>query len=229
MVAGSRIERRLPSRCAARTTDARRASSTARARPRSRRRSRGRRRVRRRRGGCRRGGARRCSARIAAGIAARRDELRRTIALEAGKPIKTARSRSTAPLHVQDRGRGGEADLRRDRPARLAAGQRGPARACPPRPARPDRRDHAVQLPAQPRRAQGRAGARRGQSDRAPAGIADAGQRAASSAGSCSRRAGPRTGSRSCPSTTDDARAARRGRPDQAADVHRQPGGRLGR
>ena len=63
--------------------------------------------------------------RISAGIAERREELARTIALEAGKPIKTARVEvDRAVVHLPDRGRGGETELRRGRPARLAARER---------------------------------------------------------------------------------------------------------
>jgi acyl-CoA reductase-like NAD-dependent aldehyde dehydrogenase len=56
---------------------------------------------------------------ISTGIAARREDFARTIALEAGKPIKTARPGRSRDLHLQGSGRGIEAHLRRDRPARL--------------------------------------------------------------------------------------------------------------
>ena len=131
-------------------------------------------------------------------------------------------------LHVQRRRRGDEADLRRDRAARLGARDRGAHGSRPPRPAGADRRHHALQLPAQPRRAQGRPGARRREPDHRAPRVADAGERAHGSARSCSRPAGPQDGIAVVPSSTDGRRAARRGRPDQAAHLHGQPGRRLG-
>ena len=99
-------------------------------------------------------------------------------------------------LRAHDRARGGQADqdrARRGRPRRFTfhvaaeetkriygeivpldwlPGNESRDGAGAPRAARPDRGHLAVQLPAQPRRAQGRAGARRGQSDRHPARVA---------------------------------------------------------
>ena len=121
----------------------------------------------RRRGSCRRGSAPRCSA-----------------------ADRRRRSRAPRGVRAHDRARGRQADQdgarRGDRAAftfRVAAeetkriygeivpldwlpGNEGRDGARPPRPARAGRRHHAVQLPAQPRRAQGRAGARRRQPDR---------------------------------------------------------------
>ena len=75
-------------------------------------------------------------------------------------------------LHLR-RGRGADA-RRRDGPDGRVAGRRGKARVHAPRADRRRRRDLAVQLPAQPRRAQDRARARGGVPGRAQAGDADA-------------------------------------------------------
>ena len=94
---------------------------------------------------------------ISAGIKARREELGRIIALEAGKPIRDALIEvDRARHHVPARRRGGGADGRRDDPARPHAGVEGPGRHHPPLPDRPDRRHQPVQLPAEPCRPQGR-------------------------------------------------------------------------
>ena len=152
--------------------------------------------------------------RIADAIAERRDELARTIALEAGKPIKTARievERASFTFRVaaeETKRIYGEIV-----PLDWAARHGGPHGPRPPRPARPDRRHLALQLPAQPRRAQGRAGARGRQPDHRPPRVADARERAHGWARSCveaglagrrDRRRAERHGRR---------RAARRGRP----------------
>ena len=118
--------------------------------------------------------------RVADLIAERRDELARTIALEAGKPIKTARVEAerasfTFRIAAEETKRiYGEIV-----PLDWAPGMEGPHGPRPPRPARADRRHLALQLPAQPRRPQGRAGAGCREPDRDPACVADARERAA--------------------------------------------------
>ena len=112
---------------------------------------------------------------VAAELERRRDELARTIAAEAGKPLKAARteaeraaatfSAAAAALEAQN---GRDAAARRERGLARALGSREA------RPARAGPRDHAVQFPAQPHVAQGGAGDRRGRSRRPEAGVPDA-------------------------------------------------------
>ena len=81
---------------------------------------------------------------ISAGIKARREELGRLIALEAGKPIRDALvevDRAVADLPPGRRG--GGADDRRAHPARPDAASQGPGRDHPPLPDRADRRRSA--------------------------------------------------------------------------------------
>ena len=163
--------------------------------------------------------------RIADAIDAAREDFARTIALEAGKPDQDRAHRGGARgVHLPRRCGGDEADPRRADPARLAAGHGGPHRPGAPRAARPDRRHLAVQLPAEPRRAQGRAGAGRREPDRAAACEPDAGQRAQAGA---DRARGRLAGGGHRGRAVDDRGrgAARRGRPLQAADVHGEPRG----
>ena len=81
---------------------------------------------------------------ISAGIKARREELGRLIALEAGKPIRDALVEvDRAIADVPARRRGGRADGRRDDPARPDARLEGPDGDHPPLPDRPDRRRSA--------------------------------------------------------------------------------------
>ena len=159
----------------------------------------------------------------------RREDFARTIALEAGKPIKAARDRGGA------RARSRSASRRRRRSASTARscqldwlpgteGRTGHVRRVP---LGPIAGHLAVQLPAQPRRAQGRARARGRQPDRAAAREPDADQRAQAGADRARGRLA-RGGDRGRAVDDGRRRAARRGRADQAADVHRQPGGRLG-
>ncbi len=99
---------------------------------------------------------------ISAGLRARREEIGRLIALEAGKPIRDAlvevdRATLTFRLGAEEAERmTGETD-----PARPAAVVEGPDRHHPTLPDRSDRGHQPVQLPAQPRGAQDRAGHRR--------------------------------------------------------------------
>ena len=98
---------------------------------------------------------------ISAGIKARREELGRLIALEAGKPIRDALVEvDRADADLPARRRGGRADDRRGHPARPDAVVEGPGRHHPALPDRPDRGHQPVQLPAQPGRPQALAGDR---------------------------------------------------------------------
>ncbi len=109
---------------------------------------------------------------ISAGIRARREELGRLIALEAGQadPRRAGRGRPGG-ADLPARRRGGRADDRRADPARPAALVEGPDRHHAALPDRPDRGDQPVQLPAQPGRPQGRPGDRQRQPDRAQAAV----------------------------------------------------------
>ena len=148
----------------------------------------------------------RCSSAIADGIDARREELARTIALEAGKPIKTARVEveraaftfrvaaeetkriygEIVPLDWLPGNEGRDAHVRRV--------PLGPIAGISPFNFPLNLVAHKVA----PALAAGNPIVLR------PA-IADAGQRAQARGRSFSRRAGRRTGSRSCRRTTDDA------------------------
>ena len=98
---------------------------------------------------------------LARGLKARRDEIIRMIALEAGKPVRDADVRSRPRrLYTANRRRRSEADRRRSDSARSAAVIERPLRHRPPLPDRADRRHLALQLPAQPRLAQARPGDR---------------------------------------------------------------------
>ena len=151
---------------------------------------------------------------VVAGIARRHDEIARQISDEAGKPLKAARVEASRAMSTYtfaaveapaDRGRGG-ADGR-------GAGRRGKARLHAAAPDRRRRRNLALQLPAQPRRAQARPGARGRLPRRAEARDADAAlgaparrratktRRACRRAGSASSSA-PRRRSATCSSRT---------------------------
>ena len=122
--------------------------------------------------------------------------------------------------HLPPRRGGGRADDRRADPARPDAQLQGPHRHHAALPDRPDRGDQPVQLPAQPGRAQARAGHRGGQHDRAQAAVegpADDAHR-----GRDRREVGRARGRGQHPA--DDARAGRsdgRRRSLQAAHLHR--------
>ena len=109
---------------------------------------------------------------ISAGIRARREELGRLIALEAGKPIRDAlvevdRASLTFRLGAEEAERmTGELI-----PLDLHAVVEGPGRDHAALPDRPDRGHQPVQLPAQPGRPQARAGDRERQPDRAQAAV----------------------------------------------------------
>ena len=109
---------------------------------------------------------------ISAGIKARREELGRLIALEAGKPIRDAlvevdRATLTFRLGAEEAERmTGEVI-----PLDLLPSSQGPRRDHAALPDRPDRGDQPVQLPAQPRRPQARAGDRHRQPDRPQAAV----------------------------------------------------------
>ncbi len=164
---------------------------------------------------------------ISAGIKARREELGRLIALEAGKPIRDALVEvDRAVADLPPRRRGGGADDRRGHPARPDAVVEGPHRHHPALPDRPDRGHQPVQLPAQPGRPQDRAGHRLGQPDRPQAAVQGP---AHDADGRRDHRGGRRAGGLGL-HPADDPRA---GRPDgrgpalQAADLHRLAVGRL--
>ena len=162
------------------------------------------------------------------GCSARREELGRLIALEAGKPIRDALvevDRAVADLPA--RRRGGGADDRRGHPARPAAVVEGPDRDHPALPDRPDRGHQPVQLPAQP----GRPQARRRRSPRATRSSSSRRPRTRSTmlaVAEIIEAAGVPAGSVSILPMTREL-----GRPDgrrpalQAADVHRLAVGRL--
>ena len=164
---------------------------------------------------------------ISAGIKARREELGRLIALEAGKPIRDSlvevdRATLTFRLGAEE----AERMVGETIPLDLMPASKGRIGITRRFPIGPIAGDQPVQLPAEPRRPQGRAGDRVGQPDRPQAAVQgpahDADGRRDHRGG---RRAG---GQRQHPA--DEPRA---GRPDgqrralQAADVHRQPVGRL--
>ena len=99
-----------------------------------------------------------------------RDQRRDQGAPRGARPADRARGRQADPRRagrgrpghpdLPARRRGGGADDRRAHPARPAAVVEGPGRHHAALPDRPDRRDQPVQLPAQPGRAQARAGHR---------------------------------------------------------------------
>ena len=135
---------------------------------------------------------------VAGQLGRRHDEVAQTICDEAGKPTEGRARRGVArdvDVHVR-RGRGAQArrrdgaDGRRRRPARESSRSR-----CAP--ARDRRRDLAVQLPVQPRRAQARARARRRLRRRAEARVADAALRAAARRADARRPGCPPAGSTS--------------------------------
>ena len=110
-----------------------------------------------------------------------RDQRRHQGAARGARARSSRRSRQADPrradrgrprgAHVQARGRGGGARVRRGDPARPHAELQGPGRDHAALPDRADRGHLAVQLPAQPGRAQGRPGDRLGQPDRAQAAV----------------------------------------------------------
>ena len=110
---------------------------------------------------------------VSNGIKARREELGRLIALEAGKPIRDALTEvDRAVAHVPPGRRGGGADARRGHPARPHAGAAAAGSASPAASrSGPIAGISPVQLPAQPGRPQGVAGDRVGQPDRAQAAV----------------------------------------------------------
>ena len=168
----------------------------------------------------------------AAGLEARRGA-RRGSPTGSRRAARTSRARSRSRPASRSRPRASRPSARRSPsaspPRRRSAstasscqldwlpGHRGPHRARAPRPARPDRRHLAVQLPAEPRRAQGRAGAR-GRATRSSCGPRARRRSARSSSPQIVLEAGwPEEGIAVVPSTTGRRGAARRGRPHQAA------------
>ena len=109
-----------------------------------------------------------------AALAERTEEFARVIAAEAAKPMKTGAGRGQAcglDVHVRG-GRGADAHRRDDRDGRVRR-RRRQARLHPAGADRGGRRHQPVQLPAQPRRPQDRAGDRGRVSGRAQARVAD--------------------------------------------------------
>ena len=104
-------------------------------------------------------------------LAERTDEVAALITAENGKPIKWARSEATRAVATfrwaaeEVRREGGEMH-----PPRHRGRDGGPGGSRPPVPERPGARHRAVQLPAEPRRAQGGAGARGRRPDHRQAG-----------------------------------------------------------
>ena len=166
--------------------------------------------------------------RISAGIAARRDELARTIALEAGKPIKTARVEvdravftfriaaeeakriygEIVPLDWLPGNEGREARIRRVPLGLSPASARSTSRSTSSRTRLRPRSPPAI---------------------RSCCGPASQTPCSSLALGRIVLEAGwPEDAIAVLPCTTDDGAAARRGRPGQAAHVHRQPGGGLG-
>ena len=100
-------------------------------------------------------------AHVAACIERDADELATLLTRESGKPIRDARGEvARGGAHVPHRGRGGAAHQRGVAAARLGAGEPGPARDRAALPDRSGGGHQPLQLPAQPGRAQGRAGDR---------------------------------------------------------------------
>ena len=162
-------------------------------------------------------------------LAEREEDFARCIAQEAAKPIRTARAEAQRAVSHPAvlRGRGPLA-RGRGRAARGVGRRRGQARVHPARAGRRGRRDRAVQLPAQPRRAQARPGDRGRLPGGAQAGVADAvlldpararAVRGGAAAGLPARRHRRRVHGR---------QRARRPRRRRAHHLHRLARGRLG-
>ena len=167
--------------------------------------------------------------RVVSALARRHDEVARLISRRGGQADEGSAGRGQAgdvDLHVR-RGRGAQA-RRRDGADGRRAGGRGQARVHAAQADRDRRRDLAVQLPAQPRRAQARPRAGRGLCGRAQAREPD------SPLGTAARRAGrgsrPAAGlaQRRCGLIVRDRRRAGRGRARQGDHVHRLRRRRLG-
>ena len=153
----------------------------------------------------------------------RLEELALALCIEAGKPIKDARGEvtrliDTFRIAAEEAMRiGGEVLELQISPR--TRGYRGMLKRVP---IGAVQLHHAVQLPAQPGRAQGRAGDRGGLPVRAQAGGEDAGRRADHRRGAGRDR--PAEGRVLDPALpNDDAGAAGRGRAPQAAELHRRP------
>ena len=157
---------------------------------------------RRSRGRCRRTSAPRSSAKVAGALGRRQDEVAQTICAEAGKPLKTARVEASRAVStytmaaVEARKLTGEMvpmDASQAGEGKLAFTLRRPigiVGAITP-----------VQLPAQPRRTQARAGARRGLPRGAEAGDRDTALRAPARRADDGSRPAARAGSRSSSAT----------------------------
>ena len=150
-------------------------------------------------------------ARLARGSPSAPTRSRALITAENGKPLKWARAEVARAVSTfrwaAEEARRWSGELQR---LDTDAGGDGTAGARPPLPARPGPRHLAVQLPAQPGRAQGRARRRRRRPDRAEAGAQDAAVRpAARRAVRRDRPAGRRRArSSSCPTSRAPALVA---------------------
>ena len=149
---------------------------------------------------------------VAGYLGRRHDEVAQTISAEAGQADEGRTRRGVAgdvDLH-DGRGRGAQAGRRDGADGRLAGGSRQ-ARVHAAAADRHRRGDLALQLPAQPRRAQDRSGARRRLRGRAQAGLADAALGAAARGARDRGRAAARLAERPRrPGVRDRRRAGRR-------------------
>ena len=166
--------------------------------------------------------------RVAGLLRERRDELARTISQEAGKPIATAQVEAERAVQTiifsahEARGLGGELIGMDAHPAGVNHSRDGRAPAD-----RRRRRDLAVQLPAEPGRAQDRARVRRGLRVRPQARDRDAALGAPPGAGLRRRRAAGRVAERHRREVERDRRRPDRRPAGQADHVHRLVGCRL--
>ena len=112
-------------------------------------------------------------------------------------PGRSRRSGARSP-DVPDRGRGGAPHQRRVAAPRLGAREQGPARDRAPLPDRSGGGDQPVQLPAQPGRAQGRAGDRGRLQHRAQAAVQGPARACCGSPATCPRPTCRRARSASC-------------------------------
>ena len=166
---------------------------------------------------------------VAGLIGRRHEEVARTICEEAGKPIKTARVEASRAMStytfaaVEARKLAGEMI-----PMESAQAGEGKLGFTLRLPDRHRRRDLALQLPVQSRRAQARPRARRGLSRRPEARERDPALGTPARRARAGGRPARRLAQRPRRPRIRDRRRARRGRPGQADHVHRLRRGRLG-
>ena len=165
--------------------------------------------------------------RVAELLKERHDEVAQTISAEAGKPMKAARVEAERAVSTYTMA-AVEARRSRARSSRWTPPPRGSARsptrcACRSGSSAPS----PLQLPAQPRRAQGRARARRRLCRRAEARRANAALRAPAGRARDRGRAPSRLAQRPRRALRRDRRRHRRGRAREADHIHRLLGRRL--